>query len=68
MANDKEKNKGLVCCINCKHGSYRQWYQNPIICLCALKDDEKFVAATKRLCPLYEERPSEPVVTHFDHY
>ena len=63
-----EKIREMVRCIDCKHGTYKQWFCNPVICICRVKDDEKFVAASKRICPSYEERAGEPEITHFDHY
>ena len=62
-----EKNKDMVRCIECKHGSYMQWFQNPIICNCQLYN-EKFVAASRRVCPSFEKRAKTPEVTHFYHY
>lgn len=63
-----EHSKGMVRCIECRHGNYMQWYHNPIICKCAIFD-EKFVAEARRLCDDYEERTNaEPEITHYDHY
>lgn len=57
----------MVQCLYCKHGSYKQWYKNPIICICD-ELEEKFVAESKRVCKHYEERPTPPEIEHFDHY
>lgn len=63
-----ERNKGMVYCIKCKHGSFMQWFNNPIICQCAVYH-EKFVAESKRLCEEYRPRTDTNIeITHYDHY
>ncbi|MBQ9560477.1 MAG: hypothetical protein IJ762_09615 [Bacteroidaceae bacterium] len=63
-----ERVKGMVQCINCKNGTYMQWFKNPIICKCNIFN-EKFVAEAKHICEEFAKRPSEKVeVTHYDHY
>ena len=57
----------MVRCLDCKHGTYMQWYKNPIICRCEVLE-EKTVAESKRVCKDYERRNSEPEIEHFDHY
>ncbi len=68
MANDKNE---MVRCIDCRHGSYMQWFQNPVICYCKLFE-EKTVAESKRICDNFQRRPKpidrEKDVEHHDHY
>lgn len=59
--------KGMIRCIRCKHGTYMQWFKNPIICRCAIYN-EKFVAESKHLCEDFIERQEEAEITHYDHY
>ena len=62
-----EKNKGMVKCIDCRRGTYMQWFRNPIICECNLLH-ERFVAESQRFCEDFEERSDKVEVTHYDHY
>ena len=63
------KNSGMIQCINCKHGRFMQWMNNPIICECMLMQNERFVAEAKKLCPLFELSGIEkPEVTHYESY
>lgn len=57
----------MIRCIDCKNGTYMQWFKNPIICKCAVLE-EKMVAESRRICNDFEERNGEPVIEHFDHY
>lgn len=66
MASDK--NKDMVRCIDCKHGTYLQWFQNPVICVCHMRDEERFVAAARRLCFQFEKGTGNTEVKHLDHY
>lgn len=62
-----EKNKGMVQCIHCKRGTFMQWFQNPIICECAILR-ERYVAEAKRFCENFVERTAPVEVTHYNHY
>ncbi len=57
----------MVKCINCKHATYKQWFQNPVIATCMLKMSKE-VAESKRICKEYAERMGPPVVEHLDSY
>ncbi|MBQ1973898.1 MAG: hypothetical protein II222_06145 [Paraprevotella sp.] len=58
----------MIQCINCKHGRYMQWMKNPIICECQVQK-ERFVAESRRQCPLFEQRyTGEAEIVHYDHY
>ena len=57
----------MVRCIECKHGKYMQWFENPIICHCNILN-EKFVAESKHLCVDFEKTNAKREVQHFDHY
>ncbi len=60
--------KGLMIqCLNCKHGTFMQWFHNPIICQCNMFN-ERFVAEAKHNCEEYEERHKPGEVTHYDKY
>ncbi len=57
----------MVTCISCKHATYKQWFRNPVIAFCKLRDSRE-VAMAKRICKEYVERHDEPVIEHFDKY
>ena len=57
----------FVQCIHCKWATYQQWFKNPIIATCGI-NQEKQVAATRRICKEYRERLGEPQVVHYDKY
>ena len=59
--------KGMVKCINCKHGAFMQWFNNPIICNCHIFD-EKFVAESRRICTEYIKSAGTHKIEHYDHY
>ncbi len=63
------KNSFMVSCIHCKHGTFKQWFHNPIICQCNVFN-EKFVAEARRICNDFEARSEgKPIeVAHLDHY
>ena len=61
------KNEETVQCLHCRFATYKQWFQNPVVALCSVRGDKQ-VAATKRVCKYYKERPDEPVIEHFDSY
>jgi len=68
MATKSNNEKKFVQCITCKHGEFMQWFQNPVIAYCHLRE-EKMVATSRRLCPLYSPSgQQEPEIKHFDHY
>lgn len=64
-----QKDYKMVRCIDCKHGSYMQWMQNPIICECECLN-ERFVAESRKVCQLYEARSKQgaPQIAHYEHY
>jgi hypothetical protein len=64
----KKTNKDTNKCITCKHASFKQWFDNPVIALCEVAHGERFVAEIRRVCPNYEETDKEPVIEHHDHY
>ena len=57
----------MVKCINCKHATYKQWFQNPIIAMCLVKMSKE-VAESNRICKDYAERIGPPEVEHLDSY
>ncbi|MCR4922300.1 MAG: hypothetical protein K5945_11440 [Bacteroidaceae bacterium] len=61
------ENSEFVQCLNCKWGTYQQWFENPVIATCSL-NNEKQVAATRRICKEYRERLGEPQILHHDSY
>ncbi|MBO4906485.1 MAG: hypothetical protein J5486_05565 [Bacteroidaceae bacterium] len=64
----KNDNDRFVRCIDCIHGSFMQWFENPIIAQCDVFK-ERMVAQSRRLCKDYvPSGKSNPEVTHFDHY
>ncbi len=58
----------MVCCMQCKNGVFMQWMENPVICECTRRKNERFVAEMKRICPLYEKNSSTPTIVHYDRY
>ena len=57
----------MVKCLNCKHATYKQWFQNPIIALCELKRSRE-VAEANRICKEFVERYNKPTIEHYDEY
>lgn len=60
--------KVFVRCLDCAHGRFMQWFDNPIVVYCR-EDCQRTVAETRRICHLF--KPSgikEPEITHFDRY
>ncbi|MBP3567422.1 MAG: hypothetical protein IKA86_05930 [Paraprevotella sp.] len=66
MAANKER---MIRCLECKHGRFMQWMNNPIICECAITN-ERQVAEAYKLCNLFNENYSQeaPSITHYDSY
>lgn len=64
----KNKDDRFVKCIGCTHGTYMQWFKNPIIAECNALG-ERMVAESRRICKLF--KPSgiaNPEVKHYDSY
>lgn len=67
-ANKKTSKPTTFSCITCKHATFKQWFNNPIIAICNVAYGERFVAEIQRVCPNYEETEDAPVIEHLDHY
>lgn len=61
------ENNIFVQCINCKRATFQQWFDNPVIATCNV-NNEKQVAATRRICKEFRKRLDEPQITHHDSY
>lgn len=60
--------KSFVKCLDCTHGIFMQWFQNPIIVYCKIRE-ERTVAQTSRICRDFNPSGNlHPEVIHFDHY
>lgn len=60
--------KDFICCLECKHGIFMQWYQNPIVAYCR-EFHERMVAQAPRTCPLFKPSGIENLeIHHFDRY
>lgn len=64
----KKENEEFIRCIDCIHGTFMQWFENPIIADCNALN-ERMVAQSRRLCKEFEPSGnSNPEITHYDHY
>lgn len=67
----KTNEKGFVRCVECKHATYMQWFENPIIANCNFYH-ERLVGEARRICKFYEPSGKVDVgqleIQHFDHY
>ena len=60
--------KEFICCLECKHGIYMQWFENPIVAYCR-ELHERVVAQAPRNCALFKPSLIEnPEIHHFDRY
>jgi len=57
----------MVKCINCKYATYKQWFENPVIAFCHLKNSRE-VAESNRSCKEYIQRTSAAEIEHLDSY
>ncbi len=64
---EKMAEQTMVNCIKCKHATYKQWFRNPVIAFCAIRNSRE-VAMSNRICKEYTERMGEPVIEHLDKY
>lgn len=71
MKDDKQRNGEGIRCVECKHATYMQWFENPIIAECALLN-ERMVGEARRNCKLFEPSGISDIsqlnIQHFDHY
>ena len=69
MAISKNKeDKNAKRCFLCKHAILMQWFENPIVAECKIRN-ERYVAMSDRQCSLFEaSNEATPKITHFDHY
>ena len=59
---------GLIRCRNCSHATFMQWFKNPVIAYCDIRE-ERMVADSPHLCNLFVYRDnSDRKITHYDHY
>ena len=63
----KNSDNAFVKCIDCKHATFMQWYENPVIANCQVHK-ERQVAQAKRLCQAFAPSNCEPEIQHFDSY
>ncbi|MBQ6434268.1 MAG: hypothetical protein IJJ94_10060 [Bacteroidaceae bacterium] len=63
----KNSDNAFVKCIECKHATFMQWFENPVIAICDVTKQRQ-VAQAKRLCQSYAESGVEPDIQHFDSY
>ncbi len=69
MATIKRSNERLaVKCINCRHATFKQWFQNPVIAFCQLQGGETAVAEIRRSCYLFQPATATPVIEHLSSY
>jgi hypothetical protein len=68
QSSNTEKEKVLVHCLECAHGVFMQWFDNPVVAYCR-ETEERQVAMSPRLCPNYRRSlAAEPEIHHFDCY
>ncbi|MBQ7495484.1 MAG: hypothetical protein IJT75_07040 [Bacteroidaceae bacterium] len=67
----KNNERGFVRCVECKHATYMQWFENPIIAECQVHH-ERMVGEARRICKSFEPSGvvdvSQISIQHFDHY
>lgn len=64
--NTNKENK--IRCIDCAHATYMQWFENPIIAMCNMRN-ERMVAESEHICGMYQDAgPRKPEIQHFDCY
>lgn len=63
----KFTSKDFVQCISCKHATFMQWWNNPVIAKCQLLH-ERQVAEAKRICRQYTPTSATPEIEHFESY
>ena len=64
----KSSEKGFVFCMECRHATFMQWFENPVITQCHVHN-ERFVAQSNRNCKDFEpSNVAEPEIQHFDSY
>ena len=68
MATKNSSDRDFVRCLDCKHATFRQWYENPIVAQCSIFN-ERMVAQSNRLCKEFApSRNAHPDIEHFDNY
>lgn len=54
-------------CIDCKHATLKQWYNNPVIALCE-RTGERYVARASNVCRMFEKCNTTKNIEHYDKY
>lgn len=68
MAQSSNAEKGFVHCLECTHGVFMQWFDNPVVAYCR-ETNERQVAAASRICPNFRRsHVAAPDIHHFDCY
>ena len=68
MASKTGSEREFVRCLECRHATFMQWYENPIVAQCE-QLNERMVAQSKRVCKLFSPSGNkDPHVTHYDNY
>ncbi len=68
MAIKNSQEREFVKCLDCRHGSFMQWYENPIVAYCDVFK-ERSVASSRRLCKMFvPSHVAQPKITHYDSY
>lgn len=67
----KGEEREFVRCAMCRHATFMQWFQNPIVADCHHLN-ERMVAESRRVCKFFEpsgaKELSDITIQHFDHY
>lgn len=64
----KNQDHNFVRCLNCKHATFMQWYENPVVAYCSVAK-ERLVANSKRVCKMFvESGVTHPQIEHHDDY
>lgn len=61
------KQRELIRCVDCKYAQLMQWWDNPVIAQCTLRD-EREVAMSRRLCASYEPSNKPKNIQHLTSY
>lgn len=68
MALKNSSEREFVRCMECRHATFMQWYENPIVANCS-QLGERTVAQSNRVCKLFAPSgTAHPAVTHYENY
>lgn len=71
MKDERTKSGDGAHCVECRHATFMQWFENPIIAVCEILH-ERMVGEARRSCKFFEPSGITDIgqlnIQHFDHY